>query len=229
LFFLDTYILADTESRRARYFCGSKFVLASDIPTWGDITRGSYTPYKKNSLWKPNHKINKKVSLWKGDITLLEVDAIVNAANKTLTGGGGVDGAICRAAGLELLEESGTIKGGCLPGEAKIVGGYRLPAKYVVQTVGPQNKDAKILENAYKNSLKLAVENNIKSIAFPCIATKCYGFPNEDAANVALATTRKFLESDQHEIRIIFCVYTERDDKIYKNLLASYFPPDKDP
>jgi len=223
----DKYLSGDIEGRRAGYFCGSRFIPLNQIPTWDYTTKGSYISQSNNSPWEPNPNVNRKISLWKGDISLLETDAIVNAANSRLRGGGGVDGAICAAAGPELLEECRTITGGCPVGEAKIVGGYRLPAKYVIQTVGPTNKDPKLLASAYGNSLNLAIKHDIKSIAFPCIATNCYGFPNEAAAHVAMETTRKFLETDQHNVRVIFCVFTEKDDKIYRNLLPFYFPPDK--
>jgi O-acetyl-ADP-ribose deacetylase (regulator of RNase III) len=134
-----------------------------------------------------------------GDITRLAVDAIVNAGNTTLLGGGGVDGAIHRAAGPELRSECATL-GGCEPGEAKITRGYRLPARFVIHTVGPiwrggKSDEARILANCYRNSLQLAVENEIKTIAFPAISCGAYGYPLQEAAQIALTTTREFLAS----------------------------------
>src|SRR5258708_30745241 len=140
---------------------------------------------------------NRKIEMVRGDITTLDVDAIVNAANKTLLGGGGVDGAIHRAAGPELLAECRAL-GGCEPGEAKLTRGYHLPARFVIHTVGPiwrggQRGEAQILANCYRNSFQLAVGNEIKTIAFPAISCGAYGYPIEQARGVALQTTRAFL------------------------------------
>lgn len=134
------------------------------------------------------------IRIWQGDITTLDVDAIVNAANSSLLGGGGVDGAIHRAAGPDLLAECRTL-GGCPTGEARITQGYRLPARHVIHTVGPvwqggeQSEDA-LLASAYRNSLKLARENGLHSIAFPAISTGIFGFPAERAARIAIETIR---------------------------------------
>src|SRR5881394_3893076 len=138
-----------------------------------------------------------RIQIIRGDITKLDVDAIVNAANTTLLGGGGVDGAIHRAAGTELLAECRTL-GGCRPGEAKITLGYHLPARFVIHTVGPvwrggKHEEAETLANCYRNSLQLAVENGIQTLAFPAISCGAYGYPIEEAAHVAFATTRDFL------------------------------------
>lgn len=156
--------------------------------------------------------------VFKGDITTLEVDAIVNAANKTLLGGGGVDGAIHRAAGKELLDECRTL-GGCETGEAKITGGYRLPAKYVIHTVGPVwhgggKGEAGLLRGAYENSLKLAREKGLKSIAFPAISTGVYGYPKEEAADIAVDTAWKFLKS--YEMDIILVAFSDADRLRYE-------------
>jgi O-acetyl-ADP-ribose deacetylase (regulator of RNase III) len=139
-----------------------------------------------------------RISLIEGDITKLKVDAIVNAANTTLLGGGGVDGAIHRAAGPELLEECRRL-GGCPTGEARITKGYRLPARYVIHTVGPVWKDGRHgeeehLANCYRNSLKLAAEHKIRTIAFPSISTGAYGFPMERATEIAITEIKNFLE-----------------------------------
>ncbi|MBN1638410.1 MAG: O-acetyl-ADP-ribose deacetylase [Ignavibacteriales bacterium] len=164
-----------------------------------------------------------KIEIFQGDITKLLVDVIVNAANKTLLGGGGVDGAIHRAAGPELLAECKTLNG-CKTGEAKITKGYNLLAKFVIHTVGPvwyggnKNED-ELLANCYKNSLKLAVENNCKTIAFPAISTGVYRFPFERATQIAIKTVREFLVNNDNIEKVIFVCFSERDYTIYKNFI----------
>jgi len=163
-----------------------------------------------------------KIKIIKGDITKVKADAIVNAANKTLLGGGGVDGAIHRAAGPKLLEECKKL-GGCETGEVKITKGYNLPAKYVIHTVGSvwrrgREDEEEKLASCYRNSLKLAVENKIKSIAFPSISTGAYGFPIEKAAPIALREIKKFLEENDAIKEVIFVLFSEKDFQIYQNL-----------
>ncbi len=162
----------------------------------------------------------------KGDITKLRVDAIVNAANHSLLGGGGVDGAVHRAAGRELYEECKAL-GGCKTGEAKITKGYKLPAKYVIHTVGPiygreNGKEAELLANCYKNSLKLAIEHNIKTIAFPSISTGAYGYPIEEASEIAITTVKKFLDDEKDHIeKVYFVAFSDADFKVYEDLLSN--------
>lgn len=165
------------------------------------------------------------ISLYKGDITKLKVDAIVNAANRSLLGGGGVDGAIHRAAGPELLEFNRKLDG-CETGEAKISPGFKLPAKFIIHTVGPvwqggnSNEDG-LLENCYLNSLRLTVKNKIKTIAFPAISAGVYGFPLERATNIAVKTVIKFLENDDTIEKVIFACFDERTYKVYEATLKS--------
>jgi O-acetyl-ADP-ribose deacetylase (regulator of RNase III) len=156
-----------------------------------------------------------------GDITKLEVDAIVNAANTSLLGGGGVDGAIHRAAGPELLEECRAL-GGCPTGEARITGGYRLPARHVIHTAGPvwrggDRGEAELLAACYRNSLILARDHGIATIAFPSISTGVYGFPIDRAARIAVTTVRQQWSSVFEQI--IFCCFSESDLRVYQSLL----------
>ncbi|WP_167609008.1 O-acetyl-ADP-ribose deacetylase [Maribellus sediminis] len=165
-----------------------------------------------------------KISLHKGDITQLKVDAIVNAANKTLLGGGGVDGAIHRAAGKELLAECRTLNG-CETGDAKITKGYNLPARFVIHTVGPVYNDGKYneaskLESCYLSSLELAVRNGVRSIAFPNISTGVYGYPKDEAAQIAIDTVSDFLAKNAEIDEVIFCVFDEANFELYKELLG---------
>ncbi|XP_065205545.1 macro domain-containing protein CT2219-like [Planococcus citri] len=165
-----------------------------------------------------------KVALWQGDITTLEIDAIVNAANNALLGGGGVDGAIHRAAGPFLKQECTTL-GGCSTGDAKITGGYRLPAKYVIHTVGPRGEKPDLLESCYKKSLTVLEENDLRTVAFPCISTGIYGYPNEKAAHVVLRTVRQYLQKNHEKVnKIIFVCFLYQDIEIYEKLLQLYFP-----
>lgn len=171
-----------------------------------------------------NKELNEKVSLYQGDITKLAVDVVVNAANNTLLGGGGVDGAIHKAAGKELLAECKTLNG-CETACAKITKGYKLPAKHVIHTVGPKGENADLLQTAYANCLDLAVEKKLRTIAFPCISTGVYGYPHEEAAIVALRTIRDFLEHDHNLIdRIVFCVFLDVDKDFYEKYLPLFFP-----
>jgi len=165
-----------------------------------------------------------RITLLKGDITKLDVDAIVNAANESLLGGGGVDGAIHRAAGPRLLEECKTL-GGCPTGQARITKGYNLSAKFVIHTVGPvwhggKNNEGKLLVDCYRNSLRLASENNIKTIAFPCISTGVYRFPKEKAAQIAVEEVNNFLKNNNVVENVSFVCFDEESFTIYKKLLA---------
>ena len=167
------------------------------------------------------------IEIKRGDITKIKADAIVNAANSSLMGGGGVDGAIHRAGGPEILEECKMIvanQGRCPTGQAVITTGGKLPSKYVIHTVGPvwhggsENEAAKLAE-CYKNSLKLAVENNIRTVAFPNISTGVYGFPKKEAAKIAVNTVKAFLsESDKIE-KVIFVCFDGENEKLMRQIL----------
>ena len=157
------------------------------------------------------------------DITTLPVDAIVNAANTSLLGGGGVDGAIHRAAGPELIEECRSLNG-CDTGNAKITNGYNLPAKFVIHTVGPVwsgggNNEDELLKNCYLNSLKLALENNANSIAFPSISTGVYGFPFDRACGIAVSSVQDFVEVNESIQQVIFACFSDSDYETYLRML----------
>ncbi len=167
-----------------------------------------------------------KLEIFRGDVTKLEVDAVVNAANSSLLGGGGVDGAIHRAAGPELLAECRTI-GGCPTGEARITKGYRLPAKLVIHTVGPvwnggNRNEAELLASCYRNSLDLAIENNVQTIAFPAISCGVYGYPIQMATDIALGEIIKFLGQNDSFERVVFVCFDEKVYHAYVNAFQKH-------
>jgi len=224
------------EDKRKIYKCGKDgYVKLSQVPTWPQYweqekpkgpSYGNAEEVRQALESRPavDTELNEKISIWKGDITKLEIDAIVNAANSRLLGGGGVDGAIHRAAGPDLLTECRTLKG-CAQGGAKITGGYKLPAKHIIHTVGPMEELPDVLFNCYKNTFKRMLENNLRTIAFPCIGTGIYGFPNAAAAEIAISTTRQFLEKHKDKVdRIVFVTFMPVDVKIYGAFLQHYFP-----
>jgi len=169
-------------------------------------------------------RMTTQIRIVKGDITTLDVDAVVNAANSSLLGGGGVDGAIHYAAGPELLEECRRLNG-CPTGEARITRGYRLPARWVIHTVGPvwkggNRNEAALLGSCYENSLKLAVEKNLKSIAFPAISTGAYAYPLREATEIAIRSVREFTCRSEALDEVVFCCYSGEHFAVYKKLIA---------
>ncbi|KAK1927615.1 hypothetical protein DB88DRAFT_470251 [Papiliotrema laurentii] len=228
-----------------------------DIPTLSQLYAKSEIPKPDAaSKYKPDSKLNDRISIWRGNIVQLKVnvpltpslcrpscdpyvmmalrvvaiaDMIVNAANKSLLGGGGVDGAIHRAAGKELLRECETL-GGAETGETKVTKGYNLPSRYVAHTVGPVYAKTKVaqkaqqLESCYRTSLESCKQLGGGSIGFSSISTGIYGYPIVDATRIALETTRKFLESDESISRVIYVVFSERDESVYKQCVGEFFP-----
>ncbi|PFH52910.1 hypothetical protein AMATHDRAFT_138601 [Amanita thiersii Skay4041] len=204
------------------------------IPTLTHLYKKSILRAVNSINYIYNASFLDKISLYQGDITRLEVDAIVNAANKSLLGGGGVDGAIHRAAGFGLLSECKFRLNGCTTGHAKITRGYDLPARHVIHAVGPvynafegQNC-AEQLASCYEKSLQIASSNDLRHIAFPAISTGVYGYPIEEASRIALNEVREFCETTAGEKleRIIFVVFSDSDHDVYKTLIPEYFPPD---
>ncbi|KAK0054883.1 O-acetyl-ADP-ribose deacetylase MACROD2 [Biomphalaria pfeifferi] len=227
----EKYLTLNPVEKRKQYKC-KKYMTLEEIQTWTTYFQENlyyfekHCPVEETISFEVRPDLNEKISSLRVDITSLEIDAIVNAANESLLGGGGVDGAIHSAAGPYLVQECATLNG-CLTGEAKITGGYKLPSKYVIHTVGPRGEKPKKLEECYKNSLNLLKANNLKSIAFPCISTGIFGYPNERAARVALNTIRQWLETEEYGAkvdRIILCLFLPKDVDIYNKYLQVYFP-----
>jgi len=167
--------------------------------------------------------MRNRIELIKDDITRIDADAIVNAANTTLLGGGGVDGAIHRAAGPGLLAECRQLNG-CRTGQARITGGYRLKAKYIIHTAGPvwsggHSDEHDLLASCYRSSLAIAADKKIRTIAFPCISTGVYGFPKDEAAFIAVNEARRFLRENSHPEKIIFVTFDDESYRVYSELL----------
>ncbi|KAI9632723.1 A1pp-domain-containing protein [Dioszegia hungarica] len=210
-----------------------------DIPTLHDLYASKeLTPLSEAELidemgdaegYAADESLNKRVSIWRGDITVLKASMIVNAANSSLLGGGGVDGAIHRAAGDELYEECKTL-GGAETGETKVTGAYDLPSTFIAHTVGPiystrnpgQSQDQ--LESCYRTSLEHCQEKKAETIGFSSISTGIYGYPIGDATHVALEQTRIFLEKDDSIKRVIYVVFSAKDERVYRSLAPIYFP-----
>ncbi len=196
----------------------------SEIPTLSVLYRTKALKTAASSAYTPNHTLNQKVSHVRHDITKLHVDAIVNAANTSLLGGGGVDGAIHRAAGNGLYKECRKLDG-CSTGSAKITGAYDLPCKKVIHAVGPvyhgYERSEPLLRSCYRKSLDLAVKNGCKSIAFSALSTGVYGYPSPDAADTAISEVRSFLTgSDGEKIdRVVFCSFEMKDVEAYLETL----------
>uniref|UniRef100_A0A3Q3VNZ1 Macro domain-containing protein n=1 Tax=Mola mola TaxID=94237 RepID=A0A3Q3VNZ1_MOLML len=197
------FLLSLSVKERRQHYRTSSFVPLNDIPVWTPTAGGS-----EKALYQRNEKLDQKISLYGGDITKLEIDAIVNAANKTLLGGGGVDGAIHRAAGPMLVKECASLHG-CETGEAKITCGYGLPAKYVIHTVGPIAREGvgevekKALRSCYKNSLTAATRTD--ALTLWCVRV-CAGYPPEQAVHEALATVREYLDEHHDKVRMCPCM-----------------------
>jgi len=190
-------------NKREKYKCGDDYITLRQIETWeatllrlGSSSDGAL----KQIEFKPNTVINKKVSLWRGDITTLEIDAIVNAAKPSLLGGGGIDGAIHRAAGKGLVQEC-MLLDGCDIGDTKVTSGHLLPASYVLHTVGPVGEDSEALEQCYTSTLSMVAQYSIRTIAFCCVSTGIYGYPNDKAAYIALSTVRKWLDKNAGKVQ----------------------------
>jgi O-acetyl-ADP-ribose deacetylase (regulator of RNase III) len=165
-----------------------------------------------------------RIRVIRGDITRLAVDAIVNAANESLLGGGGVDGAIHDAAGPGLFAECRQL-GGCPTGEARLTGGHLLPARFVIHTVGPEYEggthgEAELLRSCYRESLRLATEQRLQSVAFPCISTGVYGYPNGEACAIAVAAVREWLNANEWPHEVTFCCFDDGDYRLYQAALA---------
>ena len=168
----------------------------------------------------------ERIKIFQGDITKLDVDAIVNAANESLLGGGGVDGAIHRAAGKELLAECRTLNG-CETGKAKITKGYNLPAKFVIHTVGPvyrggKHNESSLLYSCYRESLQLATANSIKTIAFPCISTGIFGYPFREACIIALRAVDDYLQNDKGISKVFMVCFSDEDYNRYESIMNDY-------
>ncbi|XP_077586260.1 ADP-ribose glycohydrolase MACROD2 [Stigmatopora nigra] len=217
----------DREERRKDGYRRQDYITLDKIPSWREET---YSDSKEEGkILRGKGGLNEKVSLYKGDITVLELDAIVNAANSSLLGGGGVDGCIHKAAGSCLYDECQTLNG-CETGKAKITCGYDLPARFVIHTVGPVARghvgptETNDLTSCYQNSLSLVKEYGLSTVAFPCISTGIYGFPNEPASDIALNTVKSWIEENPDTItRVIFCVFLETDFTIYKKKMSVVF------
>lgn len=242
------FLAMTTAEKRDSFYADTAYVQLDEIATWTDFCAtnagwlkelyppaaadGGLTTLDDRFLFEVDPTLNDKVSTFVGDITNLEVDGVVNAATDSLLGGRGVDGAIHSAAGKQLLEECRAL-GGCKPGDAKTTAGYRLPAKYVVHTVGPRTKDVATLRSCYLSCMREMVRHGMRSIAFCCIATGVYGFPHERAVHVALRTVRRYLEALKRSKtidlvdRIVFCLYRSVDVRQYQRWMQVYFPMDQ--
>uniref|UniRef100_A0A146LEE7 MACRO domain-containing protein 2 n=1 Tax=Lygus hesperus TaxID=30085 RepID=A0A146LEE7_LYGHE len=230
-----SYLAMPLSDKRKQHTSGNVIAL-TDVPTWKSYYTQDQSRLRSLLVELESRKgdlkidydaideLSSKVSIFKGDITKLEVDAIVNAANNSLLGGGGVDGAIHRAAGPELLGECRMLDG-CKTGQAKMTGGYNLPSKHVIHTVGPRGEKPDLLQSCYEKSLEIALKENLRSVAFPCISTGIYGYPQEAAALIALKTVRTILEKNSDKFdRVIFCTFLPEDVTIYESYLQLFFP-----
>ncbi|KAF1823645.1 macro domain-containing protein [Dissoconium aciculare CBS 342.82] len=216
---------------------GNKLALISlqDIPTLTQLYSTSQIQGSEQQEITASSAFNDQIALIRADITKLEVDAIVNAANESLLGGGGVDGAIHYAAGPGLLRECETLRG-CNTGSAKITGAYDLPCKKVIHAVGPiynktkaEGRHTSLLQSCYTTSLTLAIENGCKSIAFSALSTGIYGYPSEEAAEAVAQAVHRWLSEDDVRAkkleRIVFCSFLEKDEKAYEHSIPRFFPP----